>query len=322
MVSITDVAKEANVSVGSVSNFLNGKKLRSGNEDAIKAAIEKLGYEQNYIAKGLKRNKSFSVGVLTGDISSRWSIDIATSIEHTLDASGYSMVLGINGDNLDNTKYKIKKMINRSIDGLILFEPQISLKKISEIVDFDIPVISINGFDLNNKIDNVFVNDFDSVVEVLEKMIANNNEKIGVIIAPQRDYSSRERYRAVKDVQKRHPEIEISVYEGDYSRRSGYNGAKELIEENISSLLICSFNMSIGAKEFVNVHNQNRASKIKLAYFDYIDDSEYGINDDIIIEQPADEIGTQSTNLLLSKINQKNLGNSQTIVLKNKIVGI
>ncbi len=73
MSSVREVAELAGVSVGTVSRYLNGQQLKAANQAKIAAAIEQLDYKQNIIAKGLKNNQSFSIGLLMNSISSRFA---------------------------------------------------------------------------------------------------------------------------------------------------------------------------------------------------------------------------------------------------------
>ena len=79
MASIRDVAKMAGVSVGTVSRYLNGQQLKEKNMEKISEAISALDYKENIIAKGLKNNRSFSIGLLINGISSRFGSEVCRS---------------------------------------------------------------------------------------------------------------------------------------------------------------------------------------------------------------------------------------------------
>lgn len=93
MASIRDVAKMAGVSVGTVSRYLNGQQLKEKNMEKISEAISALDYKENIIAKGLKNNRSFSIGLLINGISSRFGSEVVSGIERVAEENGYSLLL-------------------------------------------------------------------------------------------------------------------------------------------------------------------------------------------------------------------------------------
>lgn len=93
MASIRDVAKMAGVSVGTVSRYLNGQQLKEKNMEKISEAISALDYKENIIAKGLKNNRSFSIGLLINGISNRFGSEVVSGIERVAEENGYSLLL-------------------------------------------------------------------------------------------------------------------------------------------------------------------------------------------------------------------------------------
>ena len=64
MVTIKDVARDAGVSVGTVSNVLNGGRVSEARRKLVEASIEKLGYQVNTLAKGMRMQKTDYVVVI------------------------------------------------------------------------------------------------------------------------------------------------------------------------------------------------------------------------------------------------------------------
>ena len=64
MSTIKDIARETGLSLATISKYLNGGHVLDQNRERIEAAITKLGYKVNYFARGLKTNRSMTVGVL------------------------------------------------------------------------------------------------------------------------------------------------------------------------------------------------------------------------------------------------------------------
>ena len=83
----------AGVSVGTVSRYLNGQQLKEKNMEKISEAISALDYKENIIAKGLKNNRSFSIGLLINGISSRFGSEVVSGIERVAEENGYSLLL-------------------------------------------------------------------------------------------------------------------------------------------------------------------------------------------------------------------------------------
>ena len=117
MASIRDVAKMAGVSVGTVSRYLNGQQLKEKNMEKISEAISALDYKENIIAKGLKNNRSFSIGLLINGISSRFGSEVVSGIERVAEENGYSLLLSGFADQPEKIEQKIEYLMKHAIDG-------------------------------------------------------------------------------------------------------------------------------------------------------------------------------------------------------------
>ncbi|QFG47465.1 LacI family transcriptional regulator [Lapidilactobacillus dextrinicus] len=321
VVSIREVAKKAGVSVGSVSRYLNGQRLKKENMDHIQLAIESLGYRQNIIAKGLKNNHSFAIGLLMNNLSSRFSMDIVSSIEDILEKHGYGVIISGFNDNKDRVSAKLSYLRERSVDGLILFEVGEDWPGMDGLADAGIPVVSLQTPNKLVNVDSMIGNDRISVKTVLSRMVTQGNKKIGVIVAPQRDYSARERLLGVYDSQREYPEVEFVVYQGDYSRLSGYCGANELISDGVDALFVCNYNMSLGTMEFFSKSGLRIDTDIAFGHFDYLDQLNQLNDQRLVIQQPATIMGQVCAERLLSRINgtAENIG--ATYIFENQIMG-
>lgn len=119
MATIKDVAKDAGVSVGTVSNVLNGVKVRKEKRILVEQSIEKLGYEVNTLARGLKTQKTDYVAVILPELENPFFSMILSEIDRALTVYGKQIVLCIS----DGDREKEVKFINLAkkskIDGII-----------------------------------------------------------------------------------------------------------------------------------------------------------------------------------------------------------
>ena len=68
MITIKDVALDANVAVGTVSKVINGQHVSEKNKKKVEASIKKLGYQVNYYARGLKTQRTYTVAAIVPEI--------------------------------------------------------------------------------------------------------------------------------------------------------------------------------------------------------------------------------------------------------------
>src|ERR1035441_2281775 len=121
-VTIRDVARVAKVPPGTVSRALNVQTRALVNQetaDRVMRAAEQLGYRPNPIARGLKTNRSYTIGVLIPDITNPLFPPILRGIEDRLDDAGYTSLI-VNTDNdAERERSHLEAMRARQVDGFI-----------------------------------------------------------------------------------------------------------------------------------------------------------------------------------------------------------
>src|SRR3954453_12893288 len=95
------------MSVGTVSRYLNGHKIKVDNQEKIEEAIQHLGYKVNQIARGLKTNKTYTIGVLVPSITDIFSNQVIEGMEEILDSENYSLIVCSSRNSLKVEKEKI-----------------------------------------------------------------------------------------------------------------------------------------------------------------------------------------------------------------------
>ena len=84
MVTIKAVAKEAGVSVGTVSNVINNIQVKASTKEKVEAAIKKLNYEPNIYARGFKINKTNTIALILPTIWNPFFSELAYNIEKNI----------------------------------------------------------------------------------------------------------------------------------------------------------------------------------------------------------------------------------------------
>jgi LacI family transcriptional regulator len=120
-VTITDVARVAGVSVGTVSKAVNGRgQLRTETRQKVLAAVERLGYQANPLARSLPSGRSYSVGLITGDNFGRFSIPVLLGAEDALGAGEISVFLCDSRDDPIREQHYVRTLLARRVDGFLV----------------------------------------------------------------------------------------------------------------------------------------------------------------------------------------------------------
>lgn len=125
MATINDIAKEAGVSIASVSRVLNDQPVREETLKRVKAAIRKLEYVPNFFARGLTGADSRMVGVLVTGMSNSYYMEITEAIEQRLRARDFTLLLASTDLNAELERRYLKEYIARKVDGCIVIDPAV-----------------------------------------------------------------------------------------------------------------------------------------------------------------------------------------------------
>lgn len=140
-ITISDVARKAGVSESTVSRVLNGTaRVAELKRRAVEQAIEALGFQPNAFARGLATGRSRAVGVVTQAIDSPFYGEGMRGIERTLHDNGYTPIFMSGHWNSDDEERCIRELIQRRVDGLILFAGRLGAGRIAEFAS-QLPIV-------------------------------------------------------------------------------------------------------------------------------------------------------------------------------------
>jgi len=146
--TIYDIAREADVSIATVSRVINNPEKVSPKKRAIvKAVLEKYNYTPNAMAQALVNNSSKTIGILVSDITNIHFTRSAYILENLFFKWGYTTLLCNTGDDLNKKIEYIRILSGKKVDGLIMLGSIFKNDKIKDIIlDYmpNIPVVTSN----------------------------------------------------------------------------------------------------------------------------------------------------------------------------------
>lgn len=139
MVTIKDVAQDAGVSVGTVSNVLNGGRVGEERRRRVEESIDRLGYQVNSLARGLRTQRTNYVVVILPNISNPFYSMLLQDLERELVLAGKNPLLCISEGNPEKEIRYLKMAKNNKVDGII----GVSFSDVEEYVDESMAFVSI-----------------------------------------------------------------------------------------------------------------------------------------------------------------------------------
>src|SRR3954465_12520081 len=146
-VTLRAVARAARVHPGTVSRALNVETRGLVNEETaerVMRAAEELGYRPNPIARGLKTNRSFTVGVLLPDLTNPLFPPIVRGIEDRLGAAGYTSLIANTDNDPDRERQDFEAMRARQVDGFITATARLDREFLNETESHEQPIVLVN----------------------------------------------------------------------------------------------------------------------------------------------------------------------------------
>ena len=120
-VTIKDVAREAGVSIATISRYLNQNysSMSEATKNRIEEVIQNLNYHPNKMAQGLK-GQSRTIAVVVVNMSYPFCVSVIRSISEVLNESGYSLLVCETGEDPDKELTLLRSLVANGVDGIIL----------------------------------------------------------------------------------------------------------------------------------------------------------------------------------------------------------
>ena len=311
MVSMKDVARTAGVSIGTVSGVLNGKKtIKPQNVQKVLAAIEKLDYKPNMLARSLRTNVSGSIGLIIPDITNPYYPELARGVEDAARKAGVTLFLCNSDRDVEKEWYYAQALAQKKVDGIIIAKPHMDVARLEELRR-SCPLVLVDGtegqlrdFDLVN------VDNKAGAASAIELLLAYGHRKIAFIGGVIDSESMAHRLEAYRSVLEAHdiPYRPEWVRTCDYNWRSGREAARDLLSAEgprPTAIFVGNDIMALGVIRGAHDCGLRVPDDISVCGFDDIAMAEVTIPALTTIHQPKYEIGVQSTQILLQKIRRE-----------------
>ena len=306
MANIREVAKRSGVSVGTVSRYLNGVKIRDDNAEAIARAIEALDYHPNLIGRALTTQRTYAIGVLVASAANVFVSSSIGKLETAFEKQGYSsLFIDFHGD-VDVLKEKVEFLKRRFVDGLVIFLSEVDAEHLEFLETVNIPVIVVDNPVESGMVDSIVVNNATSARKMVGAMIDAGHKRVGVIAPSQETYVGRRRLKGwteafeSRGLPARSQDVRLCAP----SKDEGFAAACSLIDQGeVTALFSCNYYLALGALKAISRRGLHPGMDIGFASFDDFDFSDVMYPSLSVIRQPMGEIIDVVASRMCSRLN-------------------
>ncbi len=307
-VTIKDVAKEADVAISTVSKYLNGGSVRSENKKAIEAAIRKLNYSPNNVARGLRTSRTYRVGLVTGSGDNPHMATLLDEIERQLWKDGYSLTY-LNTECCDENTVReyIDFVAETGVDGIIVTASGNSRDCLQRARECGIPVVIMEECYTDVPTDCVQVDCAGGAYQAVEYLVNAGHHRIAAICGPESYVTASERYRGYLRVMEDYeiPVREEYLVNGRFKYDGGYECIKKIWElpERPTAVFITNYLMCMGAMEAVCELGIRVPEELSVIAFDDFALSVMVRPKLTAVRQPLIELADEVCRILVRRIN-------------------
>ncbi|NLG68376.1 MAG: LacI family transcriptional regulator [Firmicutes bacterium] len=146
-VTLRDIAKEAGVSINTVSRALNGKPdVSEATRALVQAVASRLDYRPNQLARGLRQQRTATIGVVIADVANPFFAEVVEGIERTAYQEGYSIILANTEEDQDREARAVRTLVERQVDGILMAPAQRSDETVRYLMQRHVPFVLLARF--------------------------------------------------------------------------------------------------------------------------------------------------------------------------------
>lgn len=228
--TIRDVAREADVSVASVSRVLNGhSNVRPAVRDRVQAAAAALGYVPHAGARNLSLARTNAIGVMLPDLHGEFFSETARGIDREASARGLQLLLS-NAHADPARAIETLRTLRGRVDGVIVMAPDIDPDLLFAHLPASIPAVLINCRENGNGRAELRVDNVAGAAAMVDHLVAVGRRRIVHLAGPEGNREAQARVAGYRAAMARHG-LAARVLPGDFFEEAGAAAAETLLDE-------------------------------------------------------------------------------------------
>ncbi len=309
--TIQDVAREAGVSVSTVSRVLNRKvDVAPETQDRIIETITRLGYTSSLAARSMRSRRKNLIGLVLPDIGFPYSIEIMRGVERAIAESAYDLLLyttgGIHKVGVMTREQEYVSLLSNSlVDGIVVVAT--SASEFSSVV----PIVAVDPHDVVPGYPAIQAANYEGALEAMDYLLGLGHRRIGFIKGRPEIGSAQSRLKGYQDALRTAgiPLEDDLVVAGDFSTSSGHAGGLKLLalKNPPTAIFAANDQCAMGVLQAAEESGIIIPDDLSVIGFDNISEARHlGLT---TIDQFLNDMGYQAIHMLIKLINDEPLEN-------------
>jgi DNA-binding LacI/PurR family transcriptional regulator len=319
---ISDVARLAGVSHQTVSRVINGSEhVRAETREQVLAAMRKLDYRPNPVARALVTGRSQTIGVVSFDTTLYGPASTLFGIERAAHEHGY-YTSNVSLESLDRSSVltAVERLRSQAVDGILMIAPQVTAAHAVAHLPDDVPVVAVEAGP-DDGVPVVAVDQFAGAAAATRHLLELGHRTVWHIAGPGDWYESRQRIAGWLHAMEEARAEPRTPLVGDWSARAGYELGRRLMEEpRVTAVFVANDQMALGLLRVLHEAGRRVPGDVSIVGFDDIPEAAFFTPPLTTVRQDFMEMGRRSLHLLLREMSSGTRSTTRETVPSELIV--
>ncbi len=319
MATIRDVAREAGVSIATVSRVFNNSSLVS--EDTAKRVMQvaaRFDYWPNSAAQSLTTNRSNTLGVLLPDLFGEFYSEVIRGIDSLARRESYQIMLSSSHADNEEILMAARSMLGR-IDGLLMMAPDDASADTVSRIQRRIPLVLLNPATDSPQNCSVSIDNYSGAREAVNHLLKLGHLRIAMVAGPQGNVDANERLRGFTQAlsEAGHDPRDAIVVQGDFREPSGFSAGIELMNHvpRPTAVFVANDSMAVGLLAALESLGVEVPGDLAVVGFDDVDIARYLRPPLTTVHIDAFTLGQRAAQMMVSQIQSPEKKASHSIKL-------
>jgi LacI family transcriptional regulator len=307
MATMAQVAREAGVSITTVSHVVNGTRpVHPETVARVTAAMARTNFTPNTIARALAGAKTQSIGLAINGISNPYFMDVIAAIEAAGARAGYTLLLVDTHDEAAHELHAARTLVQRRVDGLLLAPSAGAMEGVLPyLAESGTPLVVLDRF-VPADVDQVAVENEAPMAALVEHVLGHGHRRVALVAGLDGLTTTVERERGYRRaLHAAGLPFDAELVRSGGSRREPAHAAVDALlalPEPPTAIVTANNAMTIGALQALGDRGVRVPDDVALAVFDDFEWATVVRPQLTAVAQPTRLIGERAVELMLRRI--------------------